>query len=496
MNRSRNKKRFASRSAGFTLLELLIVILIIGIILTFILVVANDGVKAAQVRQTQALIAKLESALNDRLEAMLATPVPVTASERYLAAIGLSGGGALAGSQRSRVIAEFDYLKSEFPDVFYVQYPSVQAYPLNFAAIPFTGTPMGVSPYDNYVLPIGHAVQNNPSAGSYGSSNVLDKRVVIGGTGIFGASYAVASGIYQQLGYAPQGYDGVDNNGDGLVDDLTEGTSTLNAGQIQTLQNNLAAHKHKTARAEMLYAILVSGRSPMGSPFRADDFILGRDVADTDGDGLLEFIDAWGEPLQFYRWPIHFRSDLQKGPDPYNGSLEPRQQNSLDTGNQLVAPAWFAQFSNGSAAPSGNALVFQQFFTSLIDPNYGNVPPGATWDRGGYYPRRAFFSRFLIVSSGPDQLSGIARLGAVGNPHFDLEDYDGNGVPDMPMLNPPALSLILIENEATNQPTRVAGPFGLYQSYGPTTPASQAFLLQQGGDDIANQTFHTPGGLP
>ena len=29
-------------------------------------------------------------------------------------------------------------------------------------------------------------------------------------------------------------------------------------------------------------------------------------LKDTDGDGLPEFVDAWGEPLRFYRWPIYY----------------------------------------------------------------------------------------------------------------------------------------------------------------------------------------------
>ena len=101
----------------------------------------------------------------------------------------------------------------------------------------------------------------------------------------------------------------------------------------------------------------------------------------------------------------------------------------------------------------------------------------------------------MIVSSGPDLLSGIARLGSLTDQHFDPEDYNGDGVPDMPLLNPPALSLIMIENEATNQPIRIPGPFGLYQSFGPASVASQAALMIQGGDDIANQTVQSPGGL-
>ena len=229
MQRSRTHTRAARKMSGFTLLELLIVILIIGIILTFILVVANDGVLAAQRRQTQALIVKLETALNDRLEAMLATPAPVSASEQYMAAIALPTSGAVAGPQRAQVIATFDYIKAEMPDVFFVQYPAIQSYPLNFAGVAYPGTPMGIGPYDNFVLPVGHAVQNSAANGTYGSNNILDNRLVVGGTGIFGTSYAVAAGLYQQLGYSAQGYDALDNNGDGLVNDLIEGTLGLTA---------------------------------------------------------------------------------------------------------------------------------------------------------------------------------------------------------------------------------------------------------------------------
>ena len=39
----------------------------------------------------------------------------------------------------------------------------------------------------------------------------------------------------------------------------------------------------------------------------------GSEVADTDGDGLLEFVDAWGNPIQFLRWaPAFSGSDLQQ----------------------------------------------------------------------------------------------------------------------------------------------------------------------------------------
>ena len=62
----------------------------------------------------------------------------------------------------------------------------------------------------------------------------------------------------------------------------------------------------------MLYALLVEGRGPLGSVFSRDDFT-DKEVQDTDGDGLPEFVDAWGKPLQFFRWPMLYHSDIQRG---------------------------------------------------------------------------------------------------------------------------------------------------------------------------------------
>ena len=42
----------------------------------------------------------------------------------------------------------------------------------------------------------------------------------------------------------------------------------------------------------------VFGVAPVGV-----DAFLEQEIADTDNDGLPEFVDAWGNPLRFYRWP-------------------------------------------------------------------------------------------------------------------------------------------------------------------------------------------------
>ncbi len=90
----------------------------------------------------------------------------------------------------------------------------------------------------------------------------------------------------------------------------------------------------------MLYALLVEARGPLGSVFNADDFT-NKEVQDTDHDGLPEFVDAWGEPLYFYRWPLYFTSDIQKGAATYTSVFETREQNPLDPSQQLLAPAWW-----------------------------------------------------------------------------------------------------------------------------------------------------------
>ena len=60
----------------------------------------------------------------------------------------------------------------------------------------------------------------------YGDGNTTQPDLGSAGTGIYGASYTVAAGIYKNLGYLPAGYDGVDNStgdGVGLVDEWDEG---------------------------------------------------------------------------------------------------------------------------------------------------------------------------------------------------------------------------------------------------------------------------------
>jgi len=84
---------------------------------------------------------------------------------------------------------------------------------------------------------------------------------------------------------------------------VNEGNSTPSDNEIRNrVISNWARHRPETESAALLhFTLLASGSFGVGSV--DGDRFTAQEVADTDGDGLPEFIDAWGNPLRFYRWP-------------------------------------------------------------------------------------------------------------------------------------------------------------------------------------------------
>lgn len=481
---------------GFTLVELLIVMVIIGILMAFILSAAMDGARRAEERATQSLIIKLDTALTDRLEALLQSRPNPTKAHRDIAAIysPLAPPQGIDSLSRAQVIAMYDMMKAELPDVFY--FPSTTdpdysaSYPINFMATAWNLTP-GMNIGD-YLYPMDRS-STNPAQNYRANPDTPT-------LGAFGAAFTARAGLLKNLGKSPRlnmpldpkGYDLIDNNSDGLIDDASE--SGLGADQWLAIAQ---AHQHKTARSEMLYALLVEGAGPLGSAFDRDDFT-DREVRDTDGDGLPEFVDAWGEPLQFYRWPIFYHSDLQKGfvpgSTPYGSVFEPREVDPLDPNQQLVAPAWWSASnasgiltntgpsslpSLGAPLNSGSGM-FHTYFHSLVEPlSYSGASPSGFWDRGtSYYQRRAFYSKLLIASSGPDRELGIAQLDTAG-------------------YTPSQFRFLLLQVESQARQTGLkVNDYVYFYPANPnwTNPVTGNTLPQAGLDDITNHNLSVPGG--
>lgn len=504
-----------ARQRGFTLVELLVVVTIISILLSFILKAYLGSVAVAEKSATVSLIAKLETALIDRMDALSNQYQQTTQTHYDLASIWTGPSTPIVSHHRAQVIAKFDYMRAELPDVFVIEAADTD-YPLNFGAERFSPTATAfLGDWRDYALPLG---AGNPSG---------DVPI----TGMKGASFTASAGIYKQLGYVVPGLDGIDNDGDGLIDEMDEGCPTP-ADRALVLAK-LARHTHKTARAEMLYAVLVEAAGPLGSIFNRDDFHPA-EVRDTDGDGLLEFVDAYGEPVQFFRWPIMFRSETQKGfPDlakiaqdlansapigPYVTVFESREQDPLDANQLLQAPGWWGSFN--SSYPWGSPRkLFGSMFHTIVDPlavqanGFGIAPSNATintyWDRSTTTPtepgkvginfRRAYYSRFLVLSGGPDKRPGVAQLGVnytaidergsfpvPGGVDSGTRDSTGGLVPVT------VANVIQIENQGgAIDPNRNASGSPVLTSGRNDT---STLLEEFGHDDISNMNLHAAGG--
>ena len=76
-----------------------------------------------------------------------------------------------------------------------------------------------------------------------------------------------------------------------------------------------------TQSSEAMYLFLTTMPTFDQPPVDANAFS-SQEVMDTDGDGYKEFVDGWGRPLRFYRWPTRLIRPAPKGQESQAQTIE------------------------------------------------------------------------------------------------------------------------------------------------------------------------------
>ncbi|MFN3190241.1 MAG: type II secretion system protein [Aureliella sp.] len=99
-----------------------------------------------------------------------------------------------------------------------------------------------------------------------------------------------------------------------------------------------AAWHRSVSSAELLYLIVATTNFNGAS---ALEYFRPSEVADTDSDGLLEFVDAWQSPIEWVRWPAGYDSDLVRyaNPDPMD-PLQTDWRFRKEAGNYTIEEEW------------------------------------------------------------------------------------------------------------------------------------------------------------
>ena len=255
MNFNQCKHRLGGSNSGFTLVELLFVIAIISVLSTLSLGIMLSAQDDAKESATLSRIRQVEAILQIELEEYEVRRLPIRTRDLESFFSGGAGVGVRVRNLRRRIIA--DIINAELPTLLVNQ----------------NGTPDPND--DSFVIPeLGVFPTNQPSVMQPGDGSI------------------------ERMGFR----DWLDDNFSGLASDL-EGvaSSRVTAWSSVIAMQDIPNGKIFDLPGEYLYEALRRINLD-GDP--AIETLGNQAVGDSDGDGFLEIIDAWGEPLQLIIWQI------------------------------------------------------------------------------------------------------------------------------------------------------------------------------------------------
>ena len=188
-----------------------------------------------------------------------------------------------------------------------------------------------------------------------------------------------------------------------------------NLSKLQDYDPTLDAN-HTLRSSEILYHSMTQSNVVGGSPVGSDAFSAA-EVKDTDGNGLPEFIDAWGNPLRFYRWPTRlFRSGGAIATAPYVANFT-----IGDLGNARMLFSTLPVFSGNLAivgTPNGDLARDPDDPLQIFVNN--PIVSSVQFEQNFHTP--ATYHVLLIMSAGPDGKLGLCEPDSI-------DPYTGKIVP-------------------------------------------------------------------
>ena len=274
MRNNKNQTR-----VGFTLVELLVVISIIGFMSGMFLVAYRGALLESTVLKTRGTIQKISEVLNSRMDEYNSYPVAIrTPSGGGIpsAAVPLTAASATTSvlRERARLLALRDIIRMEMPD-----HPD----DLKFTTYWQNGkTPAQFQSYLEGIAPF----TANP-----------------------GLAGAIATGLSSDRTTLPGFF---------VKGTLTARTRALITRLSASAWSPINEWDKTNANAELLY-LSVEGSDLNGSS--AIELFGKTEIKDTDGDGLNEFVDAFGRPIRWIRWPAGFAGSSRYHPDMLDSTL-------------------------------------------------------------------------------------------------------------------------------------------------------------------------------
>jgi prepilin-type N-terminal cleavage/methylation domain-containing protein len=407
------KREPESSRKGFTLLELLMVIAIIGVLMSLTFYVLNGVTEGAEKEATTTTIHKINRLLEQRIEAFDRAFKGSRRNEYIKSTVGL-----LATTTDGR----FDYFRVHPEDA-----PPAIVILARKAAFR--------SEFPQRMVELADGNGN-------GMPDVIENKIAIPNARTFLISANQVSPTPTPT-FEPELSDI-----NSLMNARWAGGSfsiTFGVPPNTTLTTfTFVGNQQVTDSSELLYYTLVAAGSFGSSSVDADQFS-DREIVDTDDDGLPEFVDAWQQPLRFYRWPTRLID--RTAPDPFEPDFAAINDNTevdltpdgdesdelrevtakerTDASNLIrglpASPLAFA----GLPAQRDMLLVDPDdpvglLYSFIEDPNYKNLGIDLTKEiNEGKYHTIDTYHTPLIVSAGKDQELGLYEP-------FEI-DYDVNG---------------------------------------------------------------------